>query len=221
MRFRLRHVKKVENCLLTKLRASVIKLATSSRLPASAAAQAVEAESESPLPPETSFWQSGNSLTPPRSVRCMKGVCCHDPLAFLIVPSLFRAPSYPASAAGRPSAGCLQPADLSGGCGYPPPPQINTTANIIPPAPSSNLIAASPTATPTVGAPPGLESDCKPTPSATSSTPCLGVDCTLTSTATPIEIAPPCGEFRSVCARMFVPSSFVDMWSSVPLLCPI
>ncbi|WP_423224222.1 hypothetical protein [Candidatus Amarolinea aalborgensis] len=130
----------------------------------------------------------------------MKGVCCHDPLAFLIVPSLFRAPSCPAaggaSAAGRPSAGCLQPADLSGDCGYPHP-QINTTTNRLSPAHGSNPIAAPLAATPTVGAPPCLGSDCTPTPTATptatatrAAPPCLGSDCTPTPTATATDVSP-------------------------------
>ena len=149
----------VENCLLTKPCRSAINVATSICLPASAARRAVYAARESPPWPETSFWQSGNLPDPARSVRCIKGVCCHDPLAFLIVPSLFRAPSYPAAggapAAGRSSADCLQPAELSGNCGYPSQ-QINTTANKLSPAPNSNAVAALLAATPTVGAPPCL-----------------------------------------------------------------
>ena len=148
-----------ENWLLTSRCGGAINEPAIIPSPGFAIQRAVCTARASPPWPETSFWQSGNLPDPARSVRCIKGVCCHDPLAFLIVPSLFRAPSYPAAggapAAGRSSAGCLQPAELSGNCGYPSQ-QINTTANKLSPAPNSNAVAALLAATPTVGAPPCL-----------------------------------------------------------------
>jgi len=83
-----------ENCLLTNTRGGARNESAILPAPGVCGRRAVEAESESSLPPETSFGSQETSLT--RFVRCMKGVCCHEMWALLIVPSLFTAPSYPA-----------------------------------------------------------------------------------------------------------------------------